>query len=184
MELFWLLEEHGVQDLLILWFIALVLSGLGPGESLLKVPHRAQWQMTQLWEAEWESDRITAPVKTPSLSVLGKSWNKDEVAPRWDLRGIPHSPVFKLSSSPRECLSLETLQVQLSLSLGGEHFSPHAGPSQASAHLASPGLCCTYKACASNSGKHNLGKYQGIVDPPYLVAIFIKLALWALVSQL
>ena len=32
--------------------MVLALSGLGQGDSLDKVPCGAQWQMTQLWEAE------------------------------------------------------------------------------------------------------------------------------------
>ena len=102
MELFWLLEKHRVQDLFIQWFIVLALSGLGQGESLDKVPCGALQQTTQLWEAEWESDWGIAPVRTPPLSALGQSWNEVGVPAPWNLKGLPCSPLLRLSSSLRE----------------------------------------------------------------------------------
>lgn len=123
-------ERNRAQDLFILWFMVLALSGWGRGESR---QGGAQSQMTQLREAEWECDQGIAPVRSPALSALNKSWNEDEVASPWNLTGLPCSPVLWLSISQREHWPGNSTGPLVVLSPGGERVdpSPSPGPSQA-----------------------------------------------------
>ena len=48
---------------------------------------------------EWSRNHTC---RDPSPAALGKSWNEGEVAPSWNLTGLPCSPVLRLISSLRE----------------------------------------------------------------------------------
>lgn len=165
MELFWLLEEHRVQVLFILWFIVLALSGLGQGDSLDKVPQGSSGR----WPTGKLNDKVAG--KCTYQDPLPSAEVKAEMRKRWHLPGIFQAflSLLLLGSPLRRTSACRSSRPALSKRREGRRFSP-PGSSQAS-------LIWAHLGCAPNSGRDSLGKFQNIVDPPYLVPITIKLVL-------
>lgn len=134
---------------------------LGQGDSLDKVPCGAQWYMTQLWEAEWESGREIIPVGTPAL----QHWVKAEMRVRWPLPGILQASLALLcsgSSPPWENIGLQTLQVQTSRSLQVvRRWALLPCLALTRPLLGLPGLCCTSRLYGSHSRRYGFKKLPG-----------------------
>lgn len=117
----------------------------------------------------------------PCPSALGKSWNEGGVAPPWNLIDLPPSPVRRFISSLRDLALCRSRRHAVSRRWWGWTLLPPLALTRP--HLGSPVLCCTSRLYRSHSRRCSLRNFQDIVDPPYVVAIILKSAFWALVSS-
>ena len=181
-QLFWFGEEHRVQDLFILWFTVLTLSGWGRETVWTKCPA----VLSGTWPScGKQNERVIEKsyLSGPQPCSMGKSWSEGGVAPPWNLTGSL-ALLCSGSSPPWENIGLQTLQVQTSHSLQVvRRWALLPCLALTRPHLGSPGLCCTSRLYGSHSRRCGLRSFQDRVDSPYLVAIILNLAFWGSVSS-